>query len=56
LNLILIDKTLEDTEKEESLILNLIYPKMTHMDYNISAALHLASRGEGYLYNETGEV
>ena len=29
---------------------------MTHMDYNISAALHLASRGEGYLYNETGEV
>ena len=24
---------------------------MTHMDFNISAALHLASRGEGILFD-----
>jgi asparagine synthetase B (glutamine-hydrolysing) len=52
LNLILIDKTLDDTSKEEQKVLNLIYPKMTHMDFNISTALHLASKGEGYLYSE----
>jgi hypothetical protein len=56
LNLILIDKSLEDTEKEEHRVLNLIFPKMTHMDYNISAALHLASKGEGWLYSEDGNV
>jgi len=51
--LILIDKSLEDADKEEAKIINLIYPKLTHMDYNIGAALHLASKGEGILYQET---
>ena len=54
----MIDKSLEDTEKEEKKIIKLIYPKLTHMDFNIGAALHLASKGEGILYNpdEKGEV
>jgi len=51
LRLILIDKSLDDTEKEERKIINLIYPKLTHMDFNIGAALHLASQGDGILYN-----
>lgn len=25
---------------------------MSHMDFNIAAALHLASQGEGRIYNE----
>jgi len=51
LRLILIDKSLDDTEKQEKKIIKLIYPKLTHMDFNIGAALHLASKGEGILYN-----
>jgi len=46
----LIDKSLDDTEKEEKKIIQLIYPKLTHMDFNIGAALHLASQGDGILY------
>ena len=55
MRLILIDKSLEDTEKEEKKIIKLIYPKLTHMDFNIGAALHLASKGEGVLYNPDGK-
>ena len=46
-NLIYIDKTIEDVEKIENYLLNLIYPKSTHMDFNISAVLHYGSLGEG---------
>ena len=52
LRLILIDKSLEDADKEEEKVIKLIYPKLTHMDYNIGAALHLASKGEGILFQE----
>lgn len=48
--MILIDKNLQDIEKEETKILSLIYPKNTHMDFNISMALNFVSKGEGKLY------
>lgn len=31
---------------------SLIYPKDSHMDFNIACALHFASKCEGYLVNE----
>ena len=37
---------LDEIKKE---ILNTIYPKNTHMDFNISVALKLASKGKGYI-------
>ena len=33
-------------------MINLIYPKETHMDFNIATLLHYISKGEGVLYNE----
>ena len=50
--MILIDKSLDDVDQCENKLLNLIHPKMTHMDFNISTALHLASKGEGYAYDQ----
>ena len=49
-NLILVDKTLEDLQQHEENLLDLIYPKQTHMDFNIAMILHIASQGEGVLY------
>ncbi|CAD8046234.1 unnamed protein product [Paramecium primaurelia] len=43
LNLILIDKTLDDVYKEEKLFLEILYPKITHMDFNIAMILNIAS-------------
>lgn len=34
-------------------MLNLIYPKETHMDFNIASLLNFISKGEGVLF-ETG--
>jgi len=51
-NLILIDKTLKDIEENETNLLQNIYPKMTHMDFNIATALQFASKGEGYLFED----
>jgi len=31
---------------------SLISPKNSHMDFNIACALHYASKGEGYLFND----
>ena len=44
-NLILLNKNLEDVEKAKAALMESIYPKTTHMDFNIAAALHLASAG-----------
>ena len=43
LNLILLDKSLDDVYQQEKLFLNIIYPKITHMDFNIAMILRLAS-------------
>lgn len=51
-NLILIDKTLSDIEDQQKQLLHNIYPKMTHMDFNIATALKFASKGIGYLYGD----
>ena len=44
-NLILLNKNLDDIEKIKKPLMESIYPKTTHMDFNIAAALHLASAG-----------
>lgn len=49
INLILVDKDYEDVISREKEIMSLIYPKETHMDFNISTALNLATKLEGYL-------
>ena len=41
--MILLNRTLDDIEKVKKELLKAIYPKSTHMDFNIAAALHLAS-------------
>ena len=58
INLYLIDKDYnEDVLTRELEIMSLIFPKQTHMDFNISTALNLATKLEGYLvnYNSFGE-
>ena len=42
---------MDDYDKVEKQLLKLIYPKLTHMDFNISIVLNLATKGEGYLYD-----
>ncbi|KAL4493116.1 hypothetical protein ABPG72_003201 [Tetrahymena utriculariae] len=54
-NLILIDKTVEDLSSNEKSLLKLIYPRITHMDFNIALVLHLATKGQGYLHIDTLE-
>lgn len=49
INLMLVDKDYEEVISREKEIMSLIYPKETHMDFNISTALHLATKLEGYL-------
>ena len=44
-NLILVDHNLGDVQQIQKELVNTIYPKTTHMDFNIAAALHLASAG-----------
>jgi asparagine synthetase B (glutamine-hydrolysing) len=52
INLILVDKDYEnDVEPIKEKIQALIFPKETHMDFNISTALHLATRCEGFKLN-----
>ena len=35
----------------EKYMTTLLYPKTSHMDFNIGSALHYASKGEGILFN-----
>ncbi len=43
-NLILVNKTLNDIEEIKKDLTTVIYPKTTHMDFNIASALHIASK------------
>ena len=54
-NLILINKDYEEVLKEEEHVYRRVYPQSTHLDFNIGAVLHYASRGEGYLYTTNSE-
>lgn len=54
--LILIDKNLQDIEEQEKDLLEKIYPKMSHMDFNIATALKFASKGVGYLYEDPNQI
>lgn len=51
-NLILIDKNMKDIEAIEKDFLDVIYPKSTHMDFNIAVVLYLATASSGYLFGE----
>ena len=42
--MILPNKTLDDIEKIKKDLMHNIYPKTTHMDFNIATALHFASQ------------
>lgn len=44
-NLILLDKKLEDVEAIKKELMETIYTKSTHMDFNIAGALRLAVSG-----------
>lgn len=48
MRLLLADYSSEDVMKSEKEIMKLIYPKRSHMDFNIACALHFASKGEGF--------
>ena len=54
INLILIDKEYKTdiTEDFQKNILNLIYPRKTHMDFNISSAKNISTCKRGYLVNK----
>jgi len=55
-NLVCIDKTIDDIDDVEKRIFQLIYPKTSHMDFNIGTALWFASGGNGYLYKEPNYI
>ena len=46
------DYTSKDLDSIEPRIYELISPKSSHMDFNIACALHYASKGEGFLFND----
>jgi asparagine synthetase B (glutamine-hydrolysing) len=45
------DYTIEQALGKDSDLLGLIRPKSSHMDFNIACALHYASKGEGFLFD-----
>lgn len=42
---------MSDLKDQNDKIIRLISPKSSHMDFNIATALHYASKGEGFLFN-----
>jgi hypothetical protein len=50
-NLILINKTLENIDAYKEKMIKLIYPKDTHMDFNIASSLHFITEGKGICDN-----
>lgn len=57
INLILVNKTLDDINLIEKDNLDRIYPRNTHMDFNIGQVQHFTSEGKGVLYyNKVEEV
>ena len=55
INLILIDKNYKEdiTPNFQQKILNLIFPRNTHMDFNISAAKYFSTNKTGFLVDKT---
>ena len=55
INLILIDKNYKEdiTQIFQQKILNLIFPRNTHMDFNISAAKYFSTNKTGFLVDKT---
>jgi len=55
INLILIDKEYKNdiTEEFQKNILKLIYPRKTHMDFNISSAKNISTCKKGYLVDKS---
>jgi len=43
----LIDQNVNDLLDNKKIILNLCYPKDTHMDFNIVGSLNLITKGDG---------
>ena len=52
LRMICADYSMDTLFSQEDLILNLCQPKSSLMDFNIAAALHFASKSEGYVFDE----
>lgn len=46
------DYTSKDLDAIEASLYEIISPKSSHMDFNIACALHYASKGEGYRFND----
>ena len=46
------DYTSTDLDIIEPRLYDLLSPKSSHMDFNIACALHYASKGEGFLFND----
>ncbi|XP_073144693.1 uncharacterized protein [Henckelia pumila] len=55
-NLVEIDADLQNLPSEMKHVESLINPAKTYMDLNIGVALWIASRGDGWLYEDVGEV
>ena len=45
------DYSIETLFDQETALMDLCYPKTSLMDFNISAALHYASKGEGFVFD-----
>jgi len=52
MRLLCADYSQSDLDNIEDHLQALIYPKSSHMDFNIAAALHFASKCEGFKVNE----
>ena len=50
--LVCVDATLDEVDDVRSRLESVIHPSKTYMDFNIGAALWLASRGEGILFKK----
>ena len=37
---------------KEGELIDLLHPKQSHMDFNVGAALHFASKGQGFLFDD----
>ena len=47
---------MKDIEKNQERLIKVIYPKTTHMDFNIANALYFATSGEGYLFDQENKL
>lgn len=52
MRLICCDYSIEQVACKELELIGLLHPKQSHMDFNVGAALHFASKGHGLLFDE----